>query len=120
MPEIIVRARGCGKTVELIKRCASSGGYIACFSREEAQRIVSVAESLGYKIPYPLTFSEVLNKEYYPPGVKKLHIDNADYLLQMFLQAGTKLETATWTWDGVNWEPTTTPGGKENDTSVQR
>lgn len=51
-------------------------------SHDEAYRVAREAETMGLSIPFPLNYSEFLNKRYYGAGVKQLFIDNADYLLQ--------------------------------------
>lgn len=71
-----------GKTTELIKRCAENGGYIVCMNKFSRDDIMSMAKEIKVKIPYPLTFSEFLRGRYYPQGVKRVYIDNADMLIK--------------------------------------
>lgn len=79
--KVIVRGRQAGKTTKLIKECYKHGGYIVCHSHGEAQRIFKVAREMGCEVPLPISYDEFLRREYYGPGVKKLHIDNVDMLL---------------------------------------
>lgn len=80
--EIIYKKPREGKTTELIKRCAENGGYIVCATSMRVRHTYEMAKDLGYKIPYPLTFDELLEKRYYPQGVKKVYIDDAMELIQ--------------------------------------
>ena len=41
-----------------------------------------LAKEMGLNINFPLSFSEFIKNEYYAKGIKKIHIDNADMLLQ--------------------------------------
>lgn len=69
-----------GKTTELIKRCAENGGYIVCINENSRDDIME--KEMKVKIPYPLTFGEFLGGRYYPQGVKRVYIDNADMLIK--------------------------------------
>lgn len=84
---IIAGGRHSGKTIKLIEESARRGGYIVCRSRQEAVRIVEQAERMGYDIPFPLTFKDFIQENYYFPGVQPLHIDDADLLLTMLSKA---------------------------------
>lgn len=80
--EVIYKKPREGKTTELIKRCAENGGYIVSATQTRAKFVFRFAKDLGYKIPYPLTFDELLEKRYYPQGVKKIYIDDTMELIQ--------------------------------------
>jgi len=80
--EIIVTKRYQGKTTKLINMSAESGAYIVCMNQKEASRIASIAQEQKKNIPFPITYSEFKNNEYYPKGIKGFLIDNADYFLQ--------------------------------------
>lgn len=84
--EVIYKKPREGKTTELIKRCAENGGYIVCATSMRARHAYEMAKELGYKIPYPLTFDELLEKRYYPQGVKKIYIDDAIELIQKIVK----------------------------------
>lgn len=90
--EVIYKKPREGKTTELIKRCAENGGYIVSANSMRARHAYEMAKELGYKIPYPLTFDELLEKRYYPQGVKKIYIDDAMELIQRIAK-GLEVET---------------------------
>lgn len=94
MTQIILRPRQAGKTTELIKKADDFNGYIVCHNRQEAQRIAKQARDMGAKIHLPMTYAELLNRSYHARGVRKVHIDNADFLLQ-FLVPNVAIETVT-------------------------
>ena len=79
---IICRPRQSGKTTDLIKACVKYGGYIVCHNRKECHRVATVAKDLGFNIPFPISYDEFLGGLYHLPGIKHLHIDNVDMLLQ--------------------------------------
>lgn len=89
--EIIYKKPREGKTTELIKRCAENGGYIVSATQSRAQFVFRMARDLGYKIPYPLTFDELLDKQYYAKGVRKIYIDDAMDLIQK-ITSGLEVE----------------------------
>lgn len=80
--EIIYKKQGGGKTTELIKRCAKNGGYIVSASQKRADFVFKMSIDLGYKIPYPITFDDLLKGRYYAKGVRKIYIDDALELIQ--------------------------------------
>ena len=95
--EIICKSRRMGKTTDLIKLSAKSGGYIVCLCLDEANRIFHQADSMGLNIPYPITFSEFINKQYYGKGIKEFLIDNADLLLQQMSSVPIRVISLTAT-----------------------
>ena len=92
--KIIMRGRRNGKTTELIKMSAENGGYIVCRSHNAASMIKKQSKEMGLKIPYPITYAELLRKSYYAKGVKKLYIDDVDELLRT-LTRGVEVEAIT-------------------------
>lgn len=90
--EIIYKPRRSGKTTELIKACILKGGYIVCNNEREAHRIQEQAKDMGYKIPLPITYDELINKQY-SKNISKLHIDNLGIFLDRLTQG--KVETIT-------------------------
>ena len=50
--------------------------------KTEANRIANQARDMHLDIPYPLTFSEFLNKRYHSAGMNGMLLDNADKLLE--------------------------------------
>jgi hypothetical protein len=97
--EIIVRGRQGGKTAELIRRAAETGGYIVCTGRRRAQQIAVQAKDLGLSIPFPLTAVEWQDGTYYGPGMRGLLFDDLDRMLQMMSTA--PVLAATWTEDAA-------------------
>ena len=80
--KIITGKRRTGKTTKLIQENAACGGYIVCRSKGEARRIATQAKAMGLIIPLPLTYEELLSKQYYGKGVARFWIDNANDLLR--------------------------------------
>lgn len=78
----IIASQGMGKTTELIKSSAENGYYIVCHQKHECQRISKQAERMGLNIPFPITFSEFVDKDYHSPGIKGFLIDNVDMLIE--------------------------------------
>ncbi|MFW5847491.1 MAG: hypothetical protein ACOCVF_01040 [bacterium] len=91
----IIMEKGCGKTHQLILKSASTGHYIVCFDSNEASRIQSKAMDMGVQIPFPLTFSEFLNKEYYARNIKGFLIDNVEMLIQELTSVPIRAITLT-------------------------
>lgn len=80
--EVIYKKPKTGKTTELIKRCAENGGYIVSATQKRAKLVFEMALEIGCKIPYPLTFDELLEKQYYAKGIRKIYIDDAMELIR--------------------------------------
>ena len=103
--KVIYKEPRTGKTTELIKMCATCGGYIVCKDEIEAKRIANQAKADNLKIPFPLTFYEFLNKSYHANGVKKVYIDNADMLIE-YISRGIRVEAISLDdkskWDKLN------------------
>jgi hypothetical protein len=93
--EIIVRSRQGGKTTELIRRAAESGGYIVCTDQRRAWQIAEHAREMGLNIPFPLTASEWQKRSYHPPGVRGLLFDDLDRIIQSM--TAVPVLAATWT-----------------------
>lgn len=79
--KIIFKPLRTGKTTELIRLSEEKGFYIVCFNRQEALRVASNAKYHGFKIPFPMTYDDLLEKRYYGKGIKGILIDNADIFL---------------------------------------
>jgi len=81
--KIIHKKAGKGKTRDAIKLAAKNYSYIVCIDRQNCTEIANFARKLELEIPFPITFNEFINKEYYAPGCKGgFIIDNADMLLE--------------------------------------
>lgn len=90
--EIIYMGRGCGKTMELIKRSSENNIPILVYCSSEKFRIMEKAKTYGYKIPNPIVYSESSLK-----GVGEVYVDNAEMFLQSVV--GTKLAGITISCD---------------------
>jgi hypothetical protein len=77
----IIGNRNTGKTTELIKMSAEKGFYIVCKNQSEASNIAIKALDLDLQIPFPITYEEFINKDYYPRGIRGFLIDNVEMLL---------------------------------------
>lgn len=109
--ELIVRGRQGGKTTELIRRSAESGGYIVCTDQQRAGQIARQAKDLGLDIPFPLTAAEWLKRAWYPPGVRGMLFDDLDRIIQA-LTGPVPVLAATWTAEAggaANPGPSCTP-----------
>ena len=95
MTEIIVRSRQGGKTTELIRRAAETGGCIVCTDRRRARQIAEHARKMGLSIPFPLTADEWQRHDYHPPGVRSLLFDDLDRIIQGM--TAVPVIAATWT-----------------------
>ena len=93
--EIIVRSRQGGKTTELIRRAAQTGGYIVCTDQRRARQIADHARKMGLSIPFPLTADEWQKHAYHPPGVRGLLFDDLDRIIQGM--SAVPVLAATWT-----------------------
>jgi len=88
----ICGARGAGKTRELIKLAAEDHSYIAVMNRSEAKRVADMADEMGSKIPFPITYDE-LDSDKFSRGVRGIGIviDNIDnYLMLKFRRCNVK------------------------------
>lgn len=93
--KVICRPRQMGKTYDLIKRCASEGGYIVCCAHKEVDKVYNMAKCMNLNIPFPITYTEFILGHYPPAGVKKFHIDNLDLCLQMYSKVPISTITLT-------------------------
>lgn len=92
--EIVIRKPREGKTTELIKRCAEHGGYIVSATQMRAKETFKMAKEMGYKIPFPLTFYELLNGEYNAKGIRRLYIDDAHEIFKE-IDRGIEIDSIT-------------------------
>lgn len=92
--EIIIRKPREGKTTELIKRCAEQGGYIVSATQMRAKATFKMAKDMGYNIPFPLTFYELLKVEYRAKGIRRLYIDDAHEIFKE-IAGGIEIDSIT-------------------------
>jgi hypothetical protein len=103
--KIIIKPTGQGKTTELIKISAEKHFHIVCHSKKECERISNSAQSMKLDIPYPITFNEFLEANYYGKGIRKgFLIDNADMLLRS-ISRGVPIQAITLNQDNYNLDP---------------
>lgn len=91
--KVILKARGAGKTTELIKRAHKDRKYIVTFNNEEAVRIFLLAKKMGKPVHFPVTFDEFIKRQYHLPGIMGFHIDNLDICIQSL--CGVPIDTVT-------------------------
>jgi hypothetical protein len=80
--EKIIMKRGYGKTTQLIKKSAETKNYIVCRNSDEAREIQCKAMKLGLDIPFPITYTEFIEKKYCGKNINGFLIDNVDILLE--------------------------------------
>jgi hypothetical protein len=79
--KILSGPRGSGKTTELIKQCHNNlGSYIVVRDHATASEIHSYSIKIGYNTPFPITYSEFIDKTY-SSTIPALYIDDIDILL---------------------------------------
>ena len=85
--KLICTPPGGGKTTAMIRMSAEAVAngrivYIVCSSYPVAHKISKRAAKMALDIPFPLTFSEFIAREYRGVRIDGLLIDDADDLLQ--------------------------------------
>lgn len=86
--------RGGGKTLMLIKMSAEGKGMIVTHSRQSAVHIKETAARMGYDIPFPITFEDLLHKK----EEHKLDFSEERYLvdeLSLVLKHALHIDAAT-------------------------
>lgn len=96
----IIKARQSGKTTELIKISAKSGDYIVCSSPKECQRIQLVAQGMNLNIPFPITYEDLIEKQYYGKNISGFLIDNIEMFLN-YISLGVPVNALTMTDENV-------------------
>jgi hypothetical protein len=76
--------------------------------------VFAVSKEMGLNIPFPMSYDEFLSHKYHGVGVKSVHVDNADLLLQYI--SDVPVHTTTISTDLPCFEPpikteTITPEG---------
>lgn len=95
MMEIIYQPSRSGKTTEIIKRCAEQGGYILVPTRMMADMLIMQAADMGLEIPMPITAFDFKSDRYASGQIKKLHVDNAELVLQVMSKVPIETMTIT-------------------------
>lgn len=88
--KILSASKGKGKTTELVKLSNEKWLYIICRDRQRVDNIVSVANSLGLDIPYPITLRELpLNSRF----IDSVLIDDLEDVIESLI--GKRIELST-------------------------
>lgn len=96
--KLILKNRGAGKTMDLIKESIETHAYIACMNRQECYRVHQVALASGFSMPFPLTHDDVINHRFSGRGVKAILIDDVESFIQRVIGIGsTPVKTITFT-----------------------
>jgi len=82
----IIKPRGMGKSLDLIKIAEKSNSYIIVPTRNHALNLMKLAEKHGHKILFPITFDEYMRYGMKGSYVKRILIDDADIILQMLFR----------------------------------
>lgn len=91
--EIIVQNRNTGKTTQLIQMAAKHWYYIICINSSHADSISMQAQSMGLKIPYPITYYAFDENRYHRDGIKGFLFDDLDLYIQSKSQVSIKAVT---------------------------
>jgi hypothetical protein len=82
-PEIIVLKRGGGKTTELIKLCARyKHPLIVCNNKQMCEWTFKHARDMGFDIPMPITYDDLVYNTYRGQNIDAFFLDNAELFLQ--------------------------------------
>lgn len=79
----IIKNRGEGKTLELIKIAVQHGLYIIVRNVEIAHYVKDLAEKNDFKILSPITYSEFDRRAYFAKNIKGFLFDDLDDYIQM-------------------------------------
>lgn len=71
-----------GKTIWCIEKAFECDAYMVCMNRDEASRVFKLAEEIGKPIRFPITYEELIRRQYYGRGCKAFVIDNSNLLIQ--------------------------------------
>lgn len=86
MTVLITGTSGSGKTVEILKRISErKRGYMVCMNRDEVDRVMRTIRGLGIDVPMPITFDQVMRRDFNSRGVRELWFDNLDILVSRLL-----------------------------------
>lgn len=96
---VIVKDRGEGKTVDLIRRSALTGFYMVVRNHQAAHDAHLRSLDMGLLIPFPLTYDEFLEGRYNTRGIRGVLIDDADELLRSLARGGAAIDTITLSWE---------------------
>ena len=105
--KMIIKGRGEGKTTEFIKMSAETGCRIVCISMMECHRVLKVAKEMGYHIPKPEPFHNLLHG--FSGRGERLSgylIDNLDLCLQQLTPIPIMaVSLSVPPYRNINWLP---------------
>lgn len=91
---IIVADRCTGKTRHLIQKCSQDEySLIVCPTRAMCKYTFKEAESMGVKIPMPITFEDFVKGRFYSSNVNKFYFDELGMSLSSMAN-GVQIDTA--------------------------
>ena len=91
--KIILGVRGSGKTTRLIQESSKTGYYIITRNKNSASWIFEQSTKMKLEIPFPLTYQEFFDKQYYGKRIDGFLIDE----LESFLMYVSKVPIRTVT-----------------------
>lgn len=91
--KVLHRPASKGKTMDLIALSHNTRDVIVCFNKDEACRVFSVANGLGYRIIFPITYAEFNAGDYH--NMTGVLFDNADRFIQNLSKVEVKAITLT-------------------------
>lgn len=85
--EVIIKARGTGKTKEMIEHAAENDYTIVCLNQKMKRYTIQMSKEMGLKIPDPVTVDELRYLDISTKGKRqKFAVDDADVILQELLR----------------------------------
>lgn len=71
-----------GKTTQLIFESHETNNVIVCYNLNQCQWLFDSAKRMDKIIPYPISYSEFVSKQFNGRGINGFLIDNAEQLLK--------------------------------------
>lgn len=102
--DIIIGGRRHGKTKRCIEMAAESGAYIVCSTKSHVDNVWKMVQemNLDEKVPYPVTFDNILRGQFHASGCKGFIFDDVDQILQQ-VRDGVPIEAVSLTDEDMNW-----------------
>ena len=96
---LIVGGRGSGKTTYLIEESDATGYYIIVRDKQTASQVFEMAIKMKKNIPFPITYEEFVDKQYYGEGISGFLLDEVISFLQ-YLSGRVPIYSGTLTPTG--------------------
>lgn len=110
--DIIVAPRGAGKTTQLIKKCAEyKYALIICHNKHLCEWTFSLAEKLGFAIPMPITYDDLMRGTYRGKSIDAFLLDNVDLFLRSLTAVPIAAITLTQEVEGYDDKTSYPPPG---------